>query len=790
MRQTSESERTQRVEMILQQVESLPTLSPIAMRVLQLASSPDAGASQIAGLIESDPALTARVLALCRRADLGANRSAAGVTTVERAVVMLGLEAVRAAMLSVEVYGLFRESNQPEPGSDDLHPADRGNPSAPPPLNRRELWRHLIGVACAAEMLAARIPAGAHSAAVRCTPQEAFVCGLLHDLGKLALDRLLPRSYARVVKLAEDRQADIAEIERRVIGIDHHTAGKRLGEYWGLPHMLRDVMWLHNRSPEALPDVAHRNVIYLVSLADGIARDMHIGWSGNMSAPRNSAELADAIGLDPRALRDIERSIHDRVVQRCESLGLDEGDDHELLVESIAAANKQLGRLRLIIDERAEVSAQHEKTLAAIAAFHAAALHAASPRAVLGEVIRSSVSLHGGSFRAVLWRSREDEPLLFQRYSASGEQIKVQELPPCPKGASLADLAGSPDVPLTNAGLLGWLSGLLAETTDPETLSRLRLLPLTVGRPTAILVHDGPLPAEGAGLSALRAAWAAALTAAAHHEGAQRFSELLGETNRKLAEAQSQLIESQSMARLGEMAAGAAHEMNNPLTVISGQSQLLAQKLRGTGNAGAARAIVSAAEVLSELIRSLHLFASPPRPRRARTDIGSLVDAAIGQAKRRWSDKAGPETSGADREPAEIRASIDDAALEAYVDAGQMTQALAELLVNALESTPRSPIALRVHVDPLDDRLILCVEDDGAGMSEHALRHAFDPFFSDKPAGRQHGLGLARARRFVELHAGELTLESAPGRGTKASIRLPNWRVPPALQTRNAGRAA
>jgi signal transduction histidine kinase len=94
-----------------------------------------------------------------------------------------------------------------------------------------------------------------------------------------------------------------------------------------------------------------------------------------------------------------------------------------------------------------------------------------------------------------------------------------------------------------------------------------------------------------------------------------------------------------------------------------------------------------------------------------------------------------------------------------------------------MQAQARKQIEVRVHVDSLDDRLLISVRDDGVGMPEHTLNHAFDPFFSDRSAGRGAGLGLARARRLVDLHSGELRLESTPGEGTTAHVALPEWRA-------------
>jgi signal transduction histidine kinase len=95
-----------------------------------------------------------------------------------------------------------------------------------------------------------------------------------------------------------------------------------------------------------------------------------------------------------------------------------------------------------------------------------------------------------------------------------------------------------------------------------------------------------------------------------------------------------------------------------------------------------------------------------------------------------------------------------------------------ELVRNAFEADPSAQVVVGVQIDGLDDRLRIQVKDNGSGLSEHALAHAFDPFFSDKPAGRQPGLGLALARRFVEAHGGRLTLENGPGGGAVATIWL------------------
>src|SRR5687767_8529856 len=138
MAEQSEQIREKRAELILQQLDELPTLPEVALRVLEATGSETSSAEEVAKVIASDPSLTARVLQLVHRADAGIRGE---VNTVERAVVLLGFEAVRGAALAI---GVFQTFNKPSPGE--------GN------FNRDEFWKHAIAVACCAELLAEQAP--------------------------------------------------------------------------------------------------------------------------------------------------------------------------------------------------------------------------------------------------------------------------------------------------------------------------------------------------------------------------------------------------------------------------------------------------------------------------------------------------------------------------------------------------------------------------------------------------------------------------------------------------------
>jgi signal transduction histidine kinase len=286
------------------------------------------------------------------------------------------------------------------------------------------------------------------------------------------------------------------------------------------------------------------------------------------------------------------------------------------------------------------------------------------------------------------------------------------------------------------------------------------------------LLHDCKVDGREARaqLEALGRTWAAAIAAAAQHEGAKRLGDQLAESNLALVDAQSELARTQALASLGEIAAGAAHEMNNPLTAISGRSQLLASRLTDEHERAMARQIVEQSHRVSDMITALRLFAEPTKPDRKPTELVELLDAVIGDVRKRYDGAA------------EIKVVVPQGLGPISVDPDQLGRAVMELLRNAVESEGSAQIEVRVQIDDADDRLNIHVTDDGSGLTPHVLAHALDPFFSAKPAGRQPGLGLAQAQRLVEAHGGALTLENGHQRGAVATIRLDDWRCSEAPQ--------
>ncbi len=786
--------REKRVELILQQLEELPTLPPVAVRLLELTGGDNCGgagghvadAAQVARLIESDPSLAARILQLVHRADAGVRGE---VTSVERAVVLLGFEAVRSAVLALTVFQTLGTHT----GRTDV---DRGS------FNREEFWKHCVAVACCAELLAeaaARPPAVTAAAQVRpadaLNPSEAFICGLLHDLGKVALDATLPKSYAKVVEAADMLRGNVADVERTVIGLDHMVAGKRLCERWNLPAVIRDCAWLHGQLPQALPaNVRQPRMVNLVTLSDLLVREHHIGYSGNYTFSIGRQALFDAVGVTADQVAQTIHRLVDRIEPRAQALGLGQATTGELYQQALAQANKELGRVSGQLASKNRKLTVRAKFFDALSQFQGELRPDAAPQTVLHAIAQTAIAALGVPVVATFSVPPGQEFAETIMCNASGDvfQTALVDLPIGPTGSG-AD-AGAIDAgdlsPVANPGgmsvrvrpakpaagdgpvmSVGDDLEWLVSTVSPRLPHASRFWVCLEADGACIGgVLWGAEPGEAQRLSpqveellAIANGWALALRTAQIREEARTLSEQLAEANRQLHNAQSEIMRSRMMISIGEMAAGAAHEMNNPLAVISGRSQLLAQQLTDAKHKAAAHLIHEQSHRLSSIITELMDFAKPEAPSPRDTDLSDVLERALHEAK--------THTDPGERK---IELTVGDVPM-VVADPQQLCGALIEVVDNAIHATDPAAGHIDVHAafDPFSGRVVVTVTDNGCGMDENTVKRAFDPFFSNKPAGRRRGLGLAKALRWIEASGGSIRLESRPGQGTRGIILLP-----------------
>lgn len=224
-------------------------------------------------------------------------------------------------------------------------------------------------------------------------------------------------------------------------------------------------------------------------------------------------------------------------------------------------------------------------------------------------------------------------------------------------------------------------------------------------------------------------------------------------------------VEAEKLAAMAELAAGAGHEINNPLAIIAGRAQLFLREETDPERRRELALINAQVKRAHEMIADMRLFARPPKPEPERLDLAALVDAVI-------ADLAGPAAEQAIslartgvRGPVPIEA-----------DPAQLNVALRALCKNAMEAIGQGG-HIEIALEQRAQEAVIRVSDDGPGFAPEVRRHIFDPFYSARQAGRGLGLGLSKCWRIVTGHGGRIDVQSEPGRGATFTITLPRGEV-------------
>jgi PAS domain S-box-containing protein len=235
-------------------------------------------------------------------------------------------------------------------------------------------------------------------------------------------------------------------------------------------------------------------------------------------------------------------------------------------------------------------------------------------------------------------------------------------------------------------------------------------------------------------------------------------------------ETQRRLIQREKLASLGEMAAGVAHEIRNPLGGIKMATNLLSSpEVDGSPlSQEMARSILSGISEIEGIINNLLDWTRDARLERNEYELHRILDPVV-------------EAVASEGRARGVQVGYGRLAREvvAAVDGQKLRQVFTNVMKNALEAIDPRRGAGRVTVDLFveGERAVVEVTDDGVGITAEDRDKIFLPFFTTKPAGT--GLGMSIVKKIVDLHAGDIAIESAPGRGTRVRISLPAVAAPP-----------
>lgn len=730
------------VELIIRQLDSLSTLPEVAAGYLANLADDGIDRAALGEIIESDAALSANILSLAYKERVV---FADDKPSVAEAVAKLPKSMIREAVLSNKVFGAFET---------DYDPDSRRT------LGRKQLALHGLGVACCARDIAELVLGEGQR-------QLAFSAGLLHDIGKLALDEVMPKSFERMVSEAKSQNTSLQHIEQKHLGLDHAVIGRRLAEKWHLPREIVLAIWLHHSDPEIISEnLPTAGIAGIVRLADIITRQCDIGMSGSFDSPDSISEIIDSLSVSAEQIAEIRSRLAGEVRQKSELLGLDAPGGAAAYCELIGATAAKLAR------DITELTTANRQLLTSGA--HATFVNeflsgvSADMSAVdVAGVFASGWQKHYQTGPVCVYVHAEDDEGLLEAVVIDGSgHMSAQVIRPAGEGPiAPGQLANEFEISDADDSVRSLLEQIECEFNAGRT----KTAPLLVsGRAIGGIIFEQRGPGDprrqlelfdtvasvGAGIIALASArrrqeWLA-----------ERFAGLLGE----LRESRSALATRKSLAVIAETAAGAAHELNNPLAVISGRVQLLYDAESDENKKETLKQIQERAEEISRIVGDLLSFARPEEPVPKMVSVRVLIDAAVRQ------------TSAAhELKKLEVEIVSIDELGEVCVDDEQVVTAIANIMSNSLESYApgTGPIRIDGGCEQPEGFAAFAIIDSGCGMDANTLAKAAQPFFSARAAGRKRGMGLAHAQRLVQLNNGSLHLASRVGEGTTVTIRLP-----------------
>jgi putative nucleotidyltransferase with HDIG domain len=260
----------------------LPPLPQVASQVLRVSADPDATAEDLRKVISMDQALTSQILKISNSAMFGMVRE---VTTLTQAIMTLGFSTIKSVVIASSAKNLYH----------------RGTVG----LQERLIWEHALVSAVASRAFAKslRFP----------RMEEAFIGGLLHDIGKSVMGVKFPERYSQLLRSVYNENASCLELELDTFGFDHAMVGEALVSQWNLAASLQSAVRSHH-DPIHAPET-HRELAAIVALANHLALEEKVGIGDPHHLEGASLQAMDILQLGPEALAGIKDGVRSAIEQ-------------------------------------------------------------------------------------------------------------------------------------------------------------------------------------------------------------------------------------------------------------------------------------------------------------------------------------------------------------------------------------------------------------------------------------------------------------------------------------------
>ncbi|MCS7033330.1 MAG: HDOD domain-containing protein [Phycisphaerae bacterium] len=268
----------QLVQQAIRKVSTIATLPEITVKIIKTVEDPRSSAAQLHQIVSHDPALATRILKVVNSAFYGLPGQ---IASIERAIVLLGLNAVKNIAVAASLGQLFRGVKLCEG------------------FTAKDLWTHCVAVGVTARELSRQIKLP--------IADEAFLAGLIHDIGILVSLQTQPEQLQAVCNRARQGGKSFCEIERELTGMDHQMLGMGIAELWKFPRSCQLVAGFHHQ-PAHLAD-NHRTLVALVHVADIVCCQAGKGFNLTAQADAMDSHALAELQLPPDALEQARKNI-------------------------------------------------------------------------------------------------------------------------------------------------------------------------------------------------------------------------------------------------------------------------------------------------------------------------------------------------------------------------------------------------------------------------------------------------------------------------------------------------
>jgi len=268
--------KRQEIRRRLREIQSLPTLPPIAAKLNKMVEDEDITANQLGNVIERDQVLTSKLLKMVNSSFYGFPQR---ISTVANAIVLLGINVIKTLIVTSSIFEMMQSS-------------DVG------------LWEHSLGCATIASLIAKK--KGLKN------PEEVSTAALLHDLGKVVVRAELPSEYDALLALVEQKGISMREAEEELLGVSHSEIGGWLVHQWNLPdRLVLPITWHHR--PEEAPD--YRDVTAILHFSDILVRAVGFGFGGDMWVPPLNQDAWKRIKLSKSEMKELLVELDEKLIE-------------------------------------------------------------------------------------------------------------------------------------------------------------------------------------------------------------------------------------------------------------------------------------------------------------------------------------------------------------------------------------------------------------------------------------------------------------------------------------------